>query len=68
MDIEPVRVWLKRTLNGAMLRSVLGSVGSLLAGLLVLYVPFVLAFCFFQCPPGQTLLRELRTELSQLLS
>ena len=40
MEIEPVKVWLKRTLNGAMLRSVLGSVGFLLAGLLVLYFSF----------------------------
>jgi hypothetical protein len=40
MDIEPVKVWLKRTLNGAMLRSALGSGASLLAGLLVLYLSF----------------------------
>jgi hypothetical protein len=40
MDIEPVRVWLKRTLNGAMLRSALGSAASLFVGLLVLYVAY----------------------------
>ena len=40
MDIEPVRVWLKRTLNGAKLHSALGGVGSLLAGLLVLSISF----------------------------
>lgn len=40
MDIEPVRVWLKRTLHGAKVRSALDCVGSLLAGLLVLYLSF----------------------------
>lgn len=44
MDIEPVRVWLKRTLRAAMVRSVVGMIGSLLGGLVVLWLSFWAAY------------------------